>query len=79
MAKEHAEERTAVDALEICARISGELRNLQQALGLQHVDATGGGSSAAAGELQVMQGHVDDLKAVLTALARRDEADGPGR
>ncbi|MDP8909319.1 MAG: hypothetical protein M3N47_09445 [Chloroflexota bacterium] len=72
MATGPRETPTITDALEICADLGDDLRNLQQTLGLEHSDANAGHSSAT-GELQVMQARVDELSAVLTTLAEGDE------
>lgn len=74
MPTETSEDRDVTDALAICARIGDDLRNLHQTLGLKHAGADDAGLSAAAGELQVIQAHVDDLWSVLTAVVERDKS-----
>lgn len=66
----HSEHRSLADAVAICARVSDELGDMRQTLGLARSDANDVGLSAAAGELQVIQADVDDLRSLLEGLQR---------
>ena len=68
----HSEHRSLADAVAICARLSDELRGMRQTLGLERSDANDVALSATAGELQVIQAHVDDLQSLLEALQREE-------
>ena len=67
----HAEPRSLADAVAICGRISDELQDMRQTLGLERSDASDVALSAAAGELQVIQANVDDLRSLLETLQRQ--------
>ena len=68
----HSEDRSLADAVAICARVNDDLNDMRQTLGLERSDANDAALSAAAGELQVIQTDVDDLKSLLEALQREE-------
>ena len=66
----HSEPRSLADAVAICARVTDELGDMRQTLGLERAGADDVALSAVAGELQVIQTNVDDLRSLLEALQR---------
>ena len=67
-----SEDRSLADAVAICARVSDELGDMRQTLGLARSEANDVALSAAAGELQVIQANVDDLRSLLEGLQREE-------
>ena len=71
MATEHPERAGDIaGALAVCERLEHALRDLGQSLGLERTEAEDAGLLAAAGELHLLQAHVEDLRKRLEALAR---------
>ena len=70
MPARHSEHRSLADAVAICARVTDELGDMRQTLGLERSGADDVALSAVAGELQVIQTNVDDLRSLLEALQR---------